>query len=87
MYLERLKRALSTERGPRLTFNSGDTEESIELSPEAANQTLQALQVVTSEVAGEARLTLRVLGHQVVFIAAKGNDTRRLMPMDHITVS
>jgi hypothetical protein len=66
MYLERLKRALSTERGLRLTFNSGETEESIELSPEAADQTLQALQVVTSEVAGEAQLTLTVLGHQVV---------------------
>jgi hypothetical protein len=66
MYLERLKRALSTERALRLTFNSGETEVSIELSPEAADQTMQALRVVTSEVAGEAQLTLTALGHQVV---------------------
>jgi hypothetical protein len=66
MYLERLKRALSTERGLRLTFSSGDTEESIELSPKAADQTLQTLQVATSESAGEEQLTLTVLGHQVV---------------------
>ena len=66
MYLERLKRVLSTERGLRLTFSSGDTEESIELSPKAADQTLQTLQVATSESAGEEQLTLTVLGHQVV---------------------
>ena len=66
MYLERLKRVLSTERGVRLTFSSGDTEESIELSPKAADQTLQTLQVATSESAGEEQLTLTVLGHQVV---------------------
>ena len=42
MYLERLKRILSTERGLRLTFSSGDTEESIELSPKAADQILKA---------------------------------------------
>ena len=65
MYLERLKRVLSTERGLRLTFSSGDTEESVELSQEAADQMLQALQVMTSE-AGEEQLTLTVLGHQVV---------------------
>ena len=66
MYLERLKRVLSTERGLRLTFSSGDTEESIELSPEAANQTSETLRAVTSEIAGEGQLTLTVLGHQVV---------------------
>ena len=66
MYLERLKRVLSTERGLRLTFSSGETEESIELSPEAADQTLHTLQVATSESAGEEQLTLTVLGHQVV---------------------
>ena len=66
MYLERLKRALSTERGLYLTFSSGDTEESIELSAEASDQILQALQVLTSEAAGEDQLTLTVLGHQVV---------------------
>jgi hypothetical protein len=66
MYLERLKRVLSTERGLHLKFNSGDTEQSIELSPEAADQILQALQVVTSEGVGEEQLTLTVLGHQVV---------------------
>jgi hypothetical protein len=65
MYLERLKRVLSTERGLHLTFSSGDTEESIELSPEAADQTSKTLQVVTRE-AGEGQLTLTVLGHQVV---------------------
>ena len=66
MYLERLKRVLSTERGLRLTFSSGDTEESIQLSPEAADQTLHTLQVATSESAGEEQLTLTVLGHPVV---------------------
>ena len=66
MYLERLKRVLSTERGLRLTFSSGDTEELIELSPKAADQTLQTLQVATSKSAGEEQLTLTVLGHQVV---------------------
>ena len=66
MYLERLKRVLSTERGLHLTFSSGDTEESIELSPQAADQTLHTLQGVTSEFAGEEQLTLTVLGHQVV---------------------
>jgi len=66
MYLERLKRVLSTERGLRLTFSSGDTEESIELSPKAADQTQQTLQTATSKSAGEEQLTLTVLGHQVV---------------------
>jgi hypothetical protein len=66
MYLDRLKRILSTERGLHLTFSTGDTEESIELSPEAANQTLHTLQVATSEIAGEEPLTLTVLGHQIV---------------------
>jgi hypothetical protein len=66
MYLERLKRVLSTERGLHLTFSAGDTEESIELSHEAADQTLHTLQGVTSERAGEEQLTLTVLGHQVV---------------------
>jgi hypothetical protein len=66
MYLERLKRVLSTERRLRLTFSSGDKEESIEMSPEAADQTLHTLQIATSESAGEEQLTLMVLGHQVV---------------------
>jgi len=66
MYLQRLKRVLSTERGLRLTFSSGDTEESIELSPESADQILHTLQVATSKSAGEEQLTLTVLGHQVV---------------------
>ena len=47
MYLERLKRVLSTERGLHLTFSSGDTEESIELSPEAVEQTFKTLHGVT----------------------------------------
>jgi hypothetical protein len=66
MYLKRLKRLLSTERALRLTFSSGDLEESIELSREAADQLLRALQVLTSEAAGEEQLTLTVVGHQVV---------------------
>ena len=66
MYLERLKSVLSTERGLHLTFSSGDTEESIELSPEAADQTLKTLHGVTTRDAGEGPLTLTVLGHQVV---------------------
>ena len=65
MYLERLKRVLSTEWGLHLTFSSGDTEESIELSPDAVDQTLKALHVVARD-AGEGPLTLTVLGHQVV---------------------
>ena len=73
MYLERLKRVLSTERGLQLAFNSGDSEESIELSREAADQMLQALQIVTNRVTGEEQLTLTVLGHQVMQAAeAKG---------------
>jgi hypothetical protein len=73
MYLERLKRVLSTERGLRLTFSSGDSEESIELSREAVDQMLQALQIVTNKVTGEEQLTLTVLGHQVMQAAeAKG---------------
>ena len=66
MYLERLKSVLSTERGLHLTFSSGDTEESIELSPEAADQTSKSLRIVTREIADEGPLTLTVLGHQVV---------------------
>ena len=66
MYLERLKSVLSTERGLHLTFSSGDTEESIELSPEAADQTSKSLRIVTRETADEGPLTLTVLGHQVV---------------------
>ena len=66
MNLERLKSVLSTERGVKLTFRSGDTEESIELSPEAADRTLHTLQVARSERASEEQLTLTVLGHQVV---------------------
>jgi hypothetical protein len=65
MYLERLKSVLSTERGLHLTFSSGDTEESIELSPEAVEQTSKTLLSVTRD-AGEGPLTLTVLGHQVV---------------------
>ena len=66
MYVERLKRVLPTERGLHLAFSSGDSEESLELSREAADQMLQALQVVTKQIAGEEQLTLNVLGHQVV---------------------
>jgi hypothetical protein len=66
MYLERLKSVLSTERGLHLTFSSGHTEESIELSPEAADQTSKSLRIVTREIADEGPLTLTVLGHQVV---------------------
>ena len=65
MYLESLKRVFSTKRGLRLTFSSGNSEESLELSQEAIAQMLQTLQV-TSEVACEAPLTLAVFGHQVV---------------------
>ena len=65
MYLERLKSVLSTERGLHLTFSSGDTEECIELSPEAVEQTSKTLHDVTRD-AGEGPLTLTVLGHQVV---------------------
>ena len=65
MYLESLKRVLSTKRGLRLTFSSGETEQQVELSQEAAAQTLRALQGAGG-AAGEGPLTLGVLGHQVV---------------------
>jgi hypothetical protein len=66
MYLERLKRVLPTERGLHLTFISGDKEEAIELSAEAADQTSKTLQAATSDIAGEGPLTLTAFGHQVV---------------------
>jgi hypothetical protein len=65
MYLERLKRVFSTERGLHLTFSSGDTEQSIELSPEAVDQTSKTLDAVTRDC-GEGLLALTVRGHQVV---------------------
>lgn len=65
MYLESLKRVLSTKRGLRLTFSSGGSEEGVELSQEAAAQTLRALQGAGG-AGGEGPLTLGVLGHQVV---------------------
>jgi hypothetical protein len=66
MYLEFLKGVFSTERGVRLTFSFGDAEQSIELSPEAADQTSKTLQVVTREMAADEPLVLTVLGHQVL---------------------
>ena len=66
LYLERLKRALSAEHGAHLTFSSGTTEQTVELSPEAADQVLQALQVLRSKPPGEDQLTLTVLGHQIM---------------------
>jgi hypothetical protein len=65
IYFDRLKRALSSGRGLHLTFTSNGAEHAIELSCEAADQTLHALKVVTRETAGE-QLTLTVLGHQIV---------------------
>ena len=65
MHVERLKSVRSTERGLHLTFSSGDTEESIELSPEAIEQTFKTLHRVTRD-AGEGPLTFTVLGHQAV---------------------
>ena len=59
MYLERLKSVRSTERGLHLTFSSSDTEESIELSPEAIEQTFKTLHGVTRD-AGEGPLTFTV---------------------------
>ena len=43
MYLEQLKRVLSTERGLQLTFSSGDKKCPIEMSPEAADAELCTL--------------------------------------------
>jgi hypothetical protein len=65
MYLETLKRVRSTKRGLLLTFSSGDSDESLELSLEAIAQTLKTLQV-RGEVVREGPITLTVLGHQVV---------------------
>lgn len=64
MYVERLTRVLTTGGGLHLEFGFGDSEESLELGREAADQILQALQV--TQVSGETQLTLNVLGHQVV---------------------
>lgn len=63
MYVERLERVLPTERGLHLGYSFGDSDESLELGQEAADQILQALQM--KQVPGEKQLTLRVLGHQV----------------------
>jgi hypothetical protein len=63
MYLERLKRVVATEAGLHLAYFSGDSEESLDLGREAADQIMQALQV---KIAGEGQFTLNVLGHQVV---------------------
>jgi hypothetical protein len=80
MYLEQLKSGVPTERGVRLTFSSGNKEKTIELSREAAGQTLQALQVPTKMGTPEERLTLTVLGHQVVHTPeAKGLLLRTLL--------
>ena len=64
MYVERLKRVLPTERGLHLGYSFGDSDESLELGREAADQILQALQV--KQIAGERQSTLNVLGHQVM---------------------
>ena len=73
IYLERLKRVSSTERGLQLAFSPVILQELIELSREAADQMLQALQIVTNRGTGEEQLTLTVLGHQVMQAAeAKG---------------
>ncbi len=61
-----LKRAFSAETGLHLTFSTGDTQQTVELSPEAADQLLRVLQVVESKPVGEVPLTLTVLGHQVM---------------------
>ena len=65
-YLERLKRDVPTKRGVRLTFSSGNTEKTIEVSREAAGQILQALQIPTKKGTAGVQLTLTVLGHQIV---------------------
>jgi hypothetical protein len=65
-YLERLKRDVPTKRGVRLTFSSGNTEKTIELSREAAGEILQALQIPTKKGTAGVQLTLTVLGHQIV---------------------
>ena len=66
MYFERLKEGLLTERGLQLTFSSGGAEQSVELSPEAAVQALQVLEVMAREAADSGPFTLTVEGHQVV---------------------
>ena len=65
-YLKRLKRGVPTKRGVRFTFSSGNTEKTLELSREASDQILEALQIPTKKGTAEAWLTLTVLGHQVV---------------------
>jgi hypothetical protein len=65
-YLKRLKRGVPTKRGVRLTLSSGNTEKTLDLSREASDQILRALQIPTKKGTAEAWLTLTVLGHQVV---------------------
>ena len=77
-YLERLKRDVPTKRGVRLTFSSGNTEKTIEVSREAAGQILQALQIPTKKGTAGVQLTLTVLGHQIVQTPeAKGLTTHQ----------
>jgi hypothetical protein len=64
MYFDRLKSCLLGEHGLRLTFSAGSAEQSIELSMAAAEQSLQVLKTAIGEA--RERLTLTVLGHQVV---------------------
>jgi hypothetical protein len=66
MHLESLRRAMSTEPGLRLTFSCGESEESIELTPQAAERVLKAVAALTSEEPGEGRLTVTVQGHPIL---------------------
>lgn len=66
MYFERLKQGLLTKRGLQLTFSSSNAEQSVELSPEAAVQALQVLELMASEAADKGPITLTVEGHQVM---------------------
>lgn len=66
IYFESLRRALSTGRCLRLTFSCGESEESIKLTPQVAEQVLKAVAALTSKEPGESALTLTVQGHQAL---------------------
>lgn len=65
-FFQKLLRCVPTHRGLRLTFRSGGTDKTIGLSWEATGRILRALEVPTENGIPAERLTLTVLGHQVV---------------------
>ena len=65
-FFEDLLRCAPTERGLRLTFRCRGADRTIGLSWEATGRIFRALEVPTEKGIPAERLTLTVLGHQVV---------------------